>query len=112
MILVDEYLSAIKHFEEASISGDQKTAKKFYKVMDANFRKLRDSGRLGELIKFIDHENARVRLWVSTHLLVFNEKVARNSLEKLVKEESDLVGFDAEMTLQEWDKGNLTYLIE
>ena len=80
--------------------------------MDSCFRKLRDAGKLSDLTKFLDHENVRVRLWVSTHLLAFNEELAKQSLKKLADGQSSFVGLDAKLTLQEWNKGNLTYLIE
>jgi len=80
--------------------------------MDSCFRKLRDDGKLSELAKFLDHENVRVRLWVSTYLLAFDEELAKQSLKKLAEDQSSFVGLDAKLTLQEWNKGNLTYLIE
>lgn len=112
MTLVEDYLNSLIAFIEASANNDQKTARKFYKVMDSVFRKLRDSGKLEELLKILSHENESVRLWVSTHLLVYDESLAKESLRKIANNKSGLVAFSAEMTLQEWDKGNLTYLIE
>jgi len=109
---MDEYINALISFEEASTNGDQKTAKKFYKLMDSCFRKLRDAGKLSELAKFLDHENVRVRLWVSTHLLAFNEELAKQSLKKLADDQSSFIRLDARLTLQEWNNGNLTNFIE
>lgn len=110
--LVDDYLNSLIAFNEASLNNDQKTAKKHYKKMDLCFRTLRDSGQLSELIRYLNHENENVRLWVSTHLLPFDEKLAKDSLKKIVDNKKGLLSFSAEMTLQEWSKGNLTYLIE
>lgn len=70
------------------------------------------SNRLSELVKLLDHENENVRLWVSTHLLTYDEKLAKDSLKKIADRKVGLASFSAEMTLQEWSKGKLTYLIE
>ena len=75
--------------------------------MDACFRSLRDSNRLSELVKLLDHENENVRLWVSTHLLTYDEKLAIDSLKKIADRKVGLVSFSAEMSLQEWSKVNL-----
>ncbi len=112
MTLVEDYLNSLVLFVEATEKNDPRAAKKYYKIMDSLFRKLRDSGLLVELVKFLNHENDEVRLWVSTHLLVYNESIAKKSLEKIANSELGLTAFSAEMTLQEWNKGNLTYLVE
>jgi hypothetical protein len=112
MGLVDDYLVSLLAFAEASNNNDQKTARKYYKKMDACFRSLRDTNKLSEITKFLDHDNESVRLWVSTHLLPYDEKLAKESLKKIADNKAGLGSFSAEMTLQEWSKGNLTYLIE
>ncbi len=79
--------------------------------MDSNFRKLRDSEKLVELTKLLENESKNVRLWVSTHLLIFDEDLAKSSLDTISKGNS-MAAFSAKITLQEWDKGNLMYLIK
>jgi hypothetical protein len=112
MALIDEYLDSLLTFEEASRNDDQKTARKYYKKMDMCFRTLRDSGKLVELLRFLNHENESVRLWVSTHLLPYDERQAKDSLKKIADSKTGLNSFSADMTIREWSKGNLTYLIE
>jgi hypothetical protein len=112
MGLSGDYLVSLLAFTEASSNDDQKSARTHYKKMDACFRSLRDSNRLSELVKLLNHENESVRLWVSTHLLTYDEKLAKDSLKKIADRKAGLTSFSAEMTLQEWSKGNLTYLIE
>ena len=46
------------------------------------------------------------------HLLTYDEKLAKDSLKKIADRKVGLASFSAEMTLQEWSKGKLTYLIE
>lgn len=46
-----------------------------------------------------------------SHLLVENEDLALKVLSELSKNNST-VEFTAQMTINEWKKGNLTYLIE
>lgn len=112
MTVFDEYLNALLLFIDATSNDDRKKARKFYTLVDRAFRQLRDSGRLGELTALLSHANDQVKLWAATHILPFDEKLATDFLSKMAEDDLSLVGFDAKMTLQEWRKGNLTYLIE
>ena len=85
---------------------------KCYAEMDLVFREMRDGNELSQIVDLLDHDNDHVKLWVSTHLLVFDEEMARKSLNLLRGDQTSMIGFSAEMTLREWEKGNLTYLVE
>ena len=69
--LKNTYLHALLSFVEYSKENEQKQAKDWYKKMDTCFRTLRDTGKLYEIVDLLEHKNKQVRLWVSTHLLVF-----------------------------------------
>jgi hypothetical protein len=56
----------------------------------------------------VTHENPKVRLWSAAHSLAWNEPAARATLEQL-KHFDDLLGFEAEMTLREFDAGRLSF---
>jgi hypothetical protein len=47
-----------------------------------------------------------VKAWAATHLLGVNESLAKKVLQQ-ISTQSSLLGFDAQMTLSEWEKGNL-----
>lgn len=106
------YLDALLSFVEYTRENKQKQAKDWYKKMDTCFRTLRDTGKLSEIVDLLEHENKQVKLWVSTHLLVFDESLAKNALQSIANDSSSMESFTADMTLKEWDQGNLTYLVE
>lgn len=100
--------AAIKH-GAASREGDYKTANKAHKaLMDAlkEMRSLPDKG-VPELLALINHSDSFVVCWAATHLLPTQEMIAKEVLEELSKNESDLAAFDASMVLREWKAGRL-----
>ncbi|MEX2140345.1 MAG: hypothetical protein WD894_13865 [Pirellulales bacterium] len=58
--------------------------------------------------KLMADENPHVRLWAAAHSLTWASDRARPVLAELAKSAGP-GSFDAEMTLKEFDKGNLSY---
>ncbi len=107
--LLEKYIeAAIKH-GQASEEGDYKTANKQYSVLDKIYNTLKKNDNLNELLKLIDHSNDHVKLWASSHTLQIEPNIAKKILLKLREGPPSVVRLDAEMILEEWEKGNLKF---
>ena len=67
----------------------------------------------------MEDNNLSVRIWAAYALLHVNTPKAVKALKEIVKNDSGIMGFNAEMTLDEFKKGNikpayfiLTYIIQ
>lgn len=110
---LERYIKAAKEHSEGTNIGDSRKTNLAYKKIDKIFRELKNRNQLGLLLKLIDHEHLGVKMWAATHLLPYKEEIGLEILEEIQREHTDdLYGFDAKMTIREWKKGNLTYLIE
>jgi len=67
---------------------------------------LKELGKTNKLTRLLNSENENVRLWAATHLLPTNEFEAKKVLQELALKPG-FNAFSAEMTLKEWEKGNL-----
>ena len=93
-------------YDIAEKALDHKVANKFAKKIINSYLQLRELGKVAALEKLLYSENENVRLWAATHLLEVKEDIAKKVLKELA-EKSDLLGFSAETTLNEWNNGNL-----
>ena len=102
----DEYnyeLAAASH-GEATLIGDHQTANQSYSNIVKcllNLRKHEDEGD-ASLLRLAHNKNPSIACWASTHLLATNESKAIDRLEQLATDEAGIIGFGAEMVLQEW----------
>jgi hypothetical protein len=85
---------------------DHKLANKYAKKIINCYLQLRELQKIGALSKLLKSDNDNVRLWAATHTLHTNELEAKKVLQEL-SEKSGFNAFSAEMTLNEWKKGNL-----
>ena len=99
-------------YNAGTLEGNNKKTNSAYKKLDAIFRELKTTDRLDILLELQDHENTGVRLWSGTHVLPLKEEVGLQTLKEIASNDGGLYSFDAKMTIQEWKKGNLTYLVE
>ncbi|HEY9061487.1 MAG TPA: DUF2019 domain-containing protein [Pseudobacteroides sp.] len=96
--------------EEATLVGDSNMMNKQY----AKIRKIRESLRrigniaFSDIISLLSHENSYVRYNASFVIIPFFPEEAKKTLVEISKLNSS-IGFTAEMTLREWDKGNLEF---
>src|SRR4051794_37307968 len=74
------------------------------------YKSLRQSeeGRRG-IIELMSDANANVRLWAASHSLQWTPDVARKVLENLRDTEAFPCSFNAEITLEEFKKGSLSF---
>lgn len=89
--------------------GDSKNGNKQYKTINSIYLLLKKENRLDELLELLDHENPYVRSWAAGYILQISPLRAEKTLEELANIKSRPVGFNAEMTLREWKKGNLKF---
>jgi hypothetical protein len=109
--LIAKYVEAAKRHGEATDCGDNKTANKQYKVIEKCYSELMAHGEVGirELIPLLDDPNNFVRLWAASHLLHVEPTRAKQILANLSGIKGSLVGFNADMVLKEWEKGDLKF---
>ncbi|MBT2700890.1 DUF2019 domain-containing protein [Bacillus sp. ISL-40] len=86
-------------------------SRKTNRLYDKNFKNFKTLKSLGsngivELEKLLEHSNDYVKYCSATHLLSVKEVKAKDVLKRLVSK-PQLFGFDVEMLIIEWDKGNL-----
>ena len=105
---INEYIDSCILHGCATEEGNHKLANKSYKKIITNYNNLKRLGdiRLTALVKLLDHPNLSVQLWSSSHLLPFNENLAKNKLRKLSLETGS-VSLNAEITLEEWENNQL-----
>ncbi len=93
-------------FEEL---GNSKQANKEYKNIHSLYLLLKKENRVEELLELLNHENPYVRLWAATYALQVSSVKAESALINLSGTKGNLIGLCAQMTLQEWKKGNLNF---
>ena len=92
---------------KAEALGDYKRNNMLYLKIEKIYVALKASQRMNELVELYTHENPYVRLTAATYTLTICPQQAEKVLKDLMPIKKSLVGFTAEMTLQEWRKGNL-----
>ncbi|WP_055666125.1 hypothetical protein [Desnuesiella massiliensis] len=105
--LVEEYINAsIKH-GKCTEDGDYKLANKQYIIIEKSITelKLMEKG-IDELENLLEHQSDYVKLWSARYLLLDKEVKAKQTLLSLTKKPGFL-GFTAQITLDEWSKGNI-----
>lgn len=105
--LLSAYRAAADRTDDLSDSSKQNNAAKevhFY------YKKLRDSeeGRAG-IIRLMVDPSPHVRGWAAAHSLQWVPDQARKVLESLRDEDTFPYSFDALITLEEFEKGRLSF---
>ena len=104
---------SIQSFRDAAIekgegSEDPSRDHDLHQAMSDAFHQLYAQGQRGReaFLALLSDESPLVRSWVAAQLLSEGCENAKSVLEELEKQEG-MLGFDAEMTLQEYRKGRL-----
>jgi hypothetical protein len=105
----DRYVQAARAHARYSESDSDKANAEHDRLVAA-FKELREAGDLGWAIvkRLAGHEDACVRLWGATHLLLNRPEDAVAILEEL-SARADMTGFQAEIVLSEWSAGTLRW---
>lgn len=104
-----KYAVAARLHGVASRQGDHRTANRAHKELMKALREMRSSadGGVAVLRDLLKDEDSFVVCWAATHLIPLDAILAREALQALSKNPSDLASFDASMVLREWDAGRL-----
>lgn len=102
------FISSSINQAKATEEGDYKTGNKNYDKIVVVAKYLKDNNYLLDLEKLLEHENVGVRIWASTYLLEVAENEAKQSLLSIKRMNIPHHSFTAEITLEEWNSGNLT----
>jgi hypothetical protein len=95
---------------DASLLSGSKEQNEAADAVRESYKELRRTpeGRAG-IIALMSDKNPAVRGWAAAHSLQWMPDVARQILEVLRDEADFPHSFDAQMTLQEFDNGNLRF---
>jgi hypothetical protein len=106
--LISEYREHAVGHTAASESGEYEVGNEHHDKLFAVVGRIRATGQIANLalLTLLEDEAAGVRCWAATHCLIVDEHRARQALRDLFSHPS-IAGFNAQMVLQEWDKGSL-----
>lgn len=104
--LLAAFEEASKKHADALEKGDHKTVNRNYDKIVQIVNTLRSLDKIDYLLSFLNHTSTGVRLAAAAFLLSTYEKEAVAVLEE-IKNGDSFQSLDAEMTLEEWRKGNL-----
>ena len=92
---------------EGEESGDTRHDRKYWRIINKIYVRLKSEHRLSELLELLEHENPYVRLWAACYTLQIDETKAVTALEELAATQKLMAGFSASITLKEWRAGRL-----
>ncbi|MDU4961608.1 MAG: DUF2019 domain-containing protein [Sporomusaceae bacterium] len=108
--ILEEYLDACLKQEDAQKRGDAKTYNKQQRIIQEKRKNLKSNNQYGleKLEPFLEHPSSIVRLATAYSLIPIFPDKAKQVLISLA-EVRGTTGFNAKMTLSEWEKGNLKF---
>lgn len=104
---LSEFVASANRHTEATEVGNYKDANKSYGKIIKSIAYLKEQNAINELANFIEHPSIGVRLWAATYLLPVKETEAIKCLNSIAQG-SSVHALDAETTISEWKKGNLS----
>lgn len=108
-LLAEYKAAAIQHTTGTEEEGEVELTNDAADQIAARYQELRRRGPsvLRTLLGFLDDVHPGVRLWAATHALEIDPLRAEQVLEQISKNHGGSLGFDAEMTLGLWRRGEL-----
>ena len=105
----EDYLKAAIAFQEAADQSDHRASNRAHTAISRAARKIRSSEDRGRefLSSLLDHTMPHVCLWAAFHLLPIDEFSAVRTLKRISKGPASDAKVSAEITLTEWQSGNL-----
>lgn len=104
--LVEKFIDASIKYGESIELGESKTANKQSSIIRKIRKQLAESCKLELLIPSLKHKNDYVKLNVASSLIGLLPDDTKDILEEL-ESRKGLVGLEAKMFLQEWNRGNI-----
>ncbi|MCL2086967.1 MAG: DUF2019 domain-containing protein [Oscillospiraceae bacterium] len=108
-IEINNFINACVAKGMAEQSGNSEADKLHFDTITSVYHFLKSNNKLNDLVELFEHENPYVRLWAAYYSLQTTPSKAESTLEKLSKEKGFMAGFSAQITLNEWRKGNLKF---
>lgn len=108
--ILEEFIEACLKEEDSLKRGDSKTGNKQYRILKDIRRDLKSNPRYGieTLIPLLENPNSNVRLNAAFCLIPILPDKAKNVLMEIAAGRGS-IAFNAQMTLLEWEKGNLKF---
>jgi hypothetical protein len=104
---IDDLIKRYRDGAEGTGSSEASLSNSFQKSMHACYKQLRETAEgQSAIMSLMSDPSPYVRCWASVHSLQWNMPAARNVLE-LIRDSKGPASFDAEMTLEELEKGRL-----
>jgi hypothetical protein len=108
--LLARYQRAASRHGEATLSTDASSGNADANTVAEVYRELRRRGSETTLLVLLESSDLGVRAWAAAHAMAFAPAEGEPVLTALAESgESGLIGFGAEMTLDEWRKGRLRF---
>lgn len=92
---------------ECTQNGDYKRGNKSHKNIINAIKYISAEHKYEIIEPLLEDNNLSVRIWAAYALLHVNTPKAVKALKEIVKTDSGIMGFNAEMTLDEFKKGNI-----
>lgn len=109
--LLSEYRSAAMAHADGTRAGEVERVNNSADQIAAIYRELRSRGpdALKSLLRFLDDINPGIRLWAASHTLEIAPLKSEEVLRRLSEQYDKTLGFDAQMTLELWQRGELEF---
>lgn len=109
--LVEMLASAASDRGLALRAAEPRSANTLYKLMVTLYKEIKDRGLEAQrqILPLLRHENPNVRASAAYFALEFDPETAEPVLERILKEEHNMVGFSSRMVLQQWREGKLRF---
>ena len=110
--LILEYARLSDLYGDAIETGNHKKANKAYDELMAVYQQIKAQGALTseDFHELLFAPSMGTRLWAATHYLAISSEEAEKVLSALGEVPNSLLAVSAKITLEEWEKGDLTVL--
>ncbi|WP_321548288.1 DUF2019 domain-containing protein [Hyalangium rubrum] len=105
--LVEKYREISARHGRAIEAGNHKSANRDFSLIVAINKELRSRGSEAhqQLLSLLDDSEPGTRCWAAIDVLAFAPQEGERVLAELAKVPKSLVGLTAELTLQQWKRG-------
>ncbi len=107
---IRKYVSSAQGYARALKIGDAEKSDKYFDEVENAFKELKGQGRSGleAISRLLGSDDDGVKLWAAAHLLNYPEFNSLAVLEAL-RRSSSILALTAEVTLDKWRNGEITY---
>ena len=95
-------------YGNTSVSGNYRICNKAYDVIIKCIDFLKEENKIDILLSMLEHNNISVKYLAACFLLPIYTKESKKALKWIKKNDDGMIGFHAEITLDEWRKEKWT----